>query len=54
MYYSIVTITTLGYGDVVPASLPAQVLAVSEALMGYVGLGGLLSIFAQKMARRAD
>lgn len=54
MYYSIVTITTLGYGDAVPASLPAQLLAVSEALLGYVGLGGLLSIFAQKMARRAE
>lgn len=54
MYYSIVTLTTLGYGDVVPASLPAQLLAVSEALFGYIGLGGLLSIFAQKMARRAE
>ena len=54
VYYSIVTLTTLGYGDAVPASLPAQLLAVSEALLGYVGLGGLLSIFAQKMARRAE
>ena len=54
MYYSIVTLTTLGYGDVVPASLPAQLLAVSEALFGYIGLGGMLSIFAQKMARRAE
>jgi len=54
MYYSIVTLTTLGYGDAVPASLPAQLLAVTEALFGYIGLGGLLSIFAQKMARRAE
>lgn len=54
LYYSIVTLTTLGYGDAVPASLPAQVLAVSEAILGYIGLGGLLSIFAQKMARRAE
>ena len=54
LYYSIVTLTTLGYGDAVPASMPAQMLAVSEAILGYIGLGGLLSIFAQKMARRAD
>ncbi len=54
LYYSIVTLTTLGYGDAVPASMPAQVLAVSEAILGYIGLGGLLSIFAQKMARRAE
>ncbi len=54
MYFSIVTLTTLGYGDAVPASLPGQLLAVSEAVFGYIGLGGLLSIFAQKMARRAE
>ena len=54
LYYSIVTLTTLGYGDVVPASVPGQVLAVTQAILGYVGLGGLLSILSNKMARRAD
>ena len=53
-YYSFVTLTTLGYGDVVPASATAQVVATMEVLLGYVGLGGLLSILANKMARRAD
>ncbi len=52
-YYSVVTLTTLGYGDVFPASLGGQILAVVQALLGYVGLGGLLSILANKMARRA-
>ena len=54
LYFSIVTLTTLGYGDIVPNSAAAQILAISEAVMGYVGLGGLLSILANKMARRAD
>ncbi|MCP4600409.1 MAG: hypothetical protein GY847_07740 [Proteobacteria bacterium] len=53
-YYSIVTLTTLGYGDAVPASLAAQVVAAIEALLGYIGLGGLLSILSNKIARRAD
>ena len=53
-YYSVVTLTTLGYGDVQPASMPAQILAMIEVAIGYVMLGGLLSIFANKMARRAD
>jgi uncharacterized protein YjbI with pentapeptide repeats len=52
-YYSVVTLTTLGYGDVLPASLPAQIMAMFEVVIGYVMLGGLLSIFANKMARRA-
>lgn len=54
MYFSIVTLTTLGYGDVLPASVAAQILAVAEVVLGYVALGGLLSIFASKMSRRAD
>jgi hypothetical protein len=53
-YYSVVTLTTLGYGDVVPASGQAQVIAAIQAVLGYVGLGGFLSILANKMARRAD
>jgi len=53
-YYSVVTLTTLGYGDVLPASMPAQILAMIEVVIGYVMLGGLLSIFANKMSRRAD
>ena len=54
LYYSVVTLTTLGYGDVVPASSWAQILAMIEVVLGYVMLGGLLSIFANKMARRAE
>jgi uncharacterized protein YjbI with pentapeptide repeats len=54
VYYSVVTFTTLGYGDAVPASTAAQILAMLEVVMGYVMLGGLLSIFATKMGRRAE
>ena len=54
LYFSIVTFTTLGYGDVLPASGFAQLLVVTEVILGYLGLGGLLSILANKMARRAD
>ncbi len=54
IYFSVVTLTTLGYGDICPASLAAQILATIQAIFGYICLGGLLSIFANKMARRAD
>lgn len=53
-YYSIVTLTTLGYGDVYPISTAAQIIASIETLLGYIGLGGLLSILSNKMARRAE
>ena len=33
-YYSFVTLTTLGYGDILPVSATARVLAYSEAVVG--------------------
>lgn len=54
LYFSVVTLTTLGYGDVLPASTGAQVVVLLEVILGYVMLGGLLSIFANRMGRRAD
>jgi len=54
IYFSIVTLTTLGYGDVLPSSLAGQVIVTLHALTGFTGLGGLLSILGNKLARRAD
>ncbi len=54
IYFSVVTLTTLGYGDAYPATMAGQILAAVQAVLGYVGLGGLLSILTNKMARRAD
>jgi hypothetical protein len=54
VYFSFVTLTTLGYGDAVPMSLTAQVVVTMQAITGYIGLGGLLSILGNKMARRAE
>ena len=53
-YFSVVTLTTLGYGDVLPASPVAQTVSMAEVVMGYVMLGGLITIFSNKLARRAD
>ena len=54
LYYSVVTMTTLGYGDVLPASTSGQIVAMIQVVIGYVMLGGVLSIFATKMGRRAE
>jgi hypothetical protein len=43
MYYSFVTLTTLGYGDVVPIRPVARSLAVGEALTGQLYLTVLLA-----------
>ncbi len=54
LYLSVVTLTTLGFGDVIPSSALGQVIVMAEVITGYIMLGGLLSILSNKMARRAD
>ena len=38
LYYSFVTLTTLGYGDVMPRGDMARMLSVTEALIGQLYL----------------
>ncbi|MEM9069845.1 MAG: pentapeptide repeat-containing protein [Myxococcota bacterium] len=53
-YFSLVTLTTLGYGDVLPNSTAGQAMVMAEVVLGYMLLGGMISIFANKVARRAE
>lgn len=43
LYYSLVTMTTLGYGDIVPASSSARMFAAVQALMGQLYLAVLVA-----------
>jgi hypothetical protein len=42
-YYSFVTLTTLGYGDMTPISAPARSFALLEAMMGQLYLAVLIA-----------
>jgi hypothetical protein len=53
IYYSVVTFTTLGFGDLTPATTAAAWCVVAEVILGYIMLGGLISILANKLARRS-
>ena len=52
LYYSVVTFTTLGYGDVSPTTALGQGVLIVHIAFGYLGLGALLSILATKFASR--
>ena len=41
LYYSVVTFTTLGFGDIVPLDKGARLVVGAEVILGYVMLGGL-------------
>ena len=51
-YYSVVTFTTLGFGDIIPKTTIAAMCVTVEVILGYVMLGGLITIFASKLSRR--
>jgi len=51
-YYSLITYTTLGFGDVTPAGWIGELIVVVEVVLGYVTLGLLIAVLANKVARR--
>lgn len=53
LYYSVVTATTLGFGDVIPKSIEAARWVMAEVVIGYIMLGGLISIFTTKFVERS-
>jgi uncharacterized protein YjbI with pentapeptide repeats len=52
-YYSVVTFTTLGFGDITPRTPIAAGVVMIEVMVGYVMLGISISILAAKVARRS-
>jgi len=56
MYLSVVTLTTLGYGDIVPLTTDgvARFLVGAEALSGIVIIGALISILVQNATISTD
>jgi hypothetical protein len=54
VYFSFVTIATLGYGDVVPVSNPARGLAILEAVGGQMYLAVLVARLVSLYSVQAD
>ncbi|GEM_PF-3459839 len=52
IYYSVVTFSTLGFGDIAPITWYSQLLAVVEVIVGYIFLGGLVTFLANWLGRR--
>ena len=43
VYYSFVTLTTLGYGDITPLSSPASSFSILEAIVGQIYMTVLIA-----------
>jgi uncharacterized protein YjbI with pentapeptide repeats len=52
-YHSVVTYTKLGFGYMKPTHWIGEIILVCEGILGYITLGLLLSILANRVARRS-
>ncbi len=51
VYFTLITLTTLGYGDITPTTAVGMMVAGTEALLGLVWFGMLTSIIVKKVFR---
>jgi Ion channel len=54
LFFSFTTLTTTGYGDLVPARNPGQTIAVSEMLLGQIFLVTVFAKVVSGLAPRAE
>jgi hypothetical protein len=52
LYYSVVTITTLGYGDILPKNVETQLVVATEVLFGVLLIGLFLNSIAQHISQK--
>ena len=53
LYFSVITLTTLGYGDILPANTLTQMLASSETLFGVITIGLFLNSLSIKLSQQS-
>lgn len=53
VYFSVVTWTTLGYGDIVPFGPASRAFAAAEALLGYVVMGLMIAALVNILRPRS-
>jgi hypothetical protein len=50
-YYTAITLTTVGYGDITPKTVLGMMLASCEAILGFLWFALLASMFVKKVSR---
>ena len=52
IYFSVITFSTLGFGDITATNALSMILVIAEVCLGYVFLGGLITFLANWLGRR--
>ncbi|MDF7631225.1 ion channel [Erwiniaceae bacterium L1_55_4] len=51
LYFTCVTVTTLGYGDIIPLTTTARIMMIFESLVGFVFMSLFVSAFINRVLR---
>jgi tetratricopeptide (TPR) repeat protein len=51
LYFSVVTFTTLGYGDILPIGTAGQIAVIAEVIFGVLSLGLLLATLTRRFTK---
>ncbi len=54
LWWSIQTLTTVGYGDVVPITLMGRLLGILMQLVGAIGFGMVIALISSSMSRNQE
>ena len=54
LYYSLVTLTTLGYGDIVPVLPLARTMAVAEAILGQFFVAAVIGLLISRQSTQLN
>lgn len=54
LYFSVITITTLGYGDILPVGSTSQLLTASESILGIILIGLFLNSLSHQHGLRVQ
>lgn len=54
IYYSFIVLATVGFGDIIPATLPARTFAFTEAICGQMYLAVLIAVLVGKHIAQAQ
>ena len=49
LYFTVITITTLGYGDLTPATAMGMIFASTQTILGVIWIGMLVSVVVRKV-----
>lgn len=52
IYWAIITVTTVGYGDIVPATFIGKLIAMALAIVGFMSISAIVSLISHEMITR--